>query len=473
MIDYKGIGFKAGLEVHQQLEGRKLFCHCPTIHSEREDFVIERELRVSASETGKIDVAAAFELAKGKRFVYHGSYDSCCLVELDEEPPHSINEVALDTALMISMLLKAKITQELHVMRKIVIDGSNVAGFQRTMLIARNGMLDTSSGPVRINSICLEEEAAQKIKEDNEKVEYSLDRLGIPLIEIATEADIKNAEHAKEVAALLGMILRSTERVKRGLGTIRQDINVSVKNGPKVELKGFQDLRSITKVIEKEVERQSKLFEVGKLVSEVRKVEDDFSTTFVRPMPGAERMYPETDIEPIRVTDMMLKIIKTPELISEKSLRLESSYGLKTELASELIKEKIDFESFVKRFKNIEPEFLARTLVETPKDIKKRYKLNMPRKLIEEILSYLNEGKITKSAVEELLINSSRTGKIEKIDIIQFRPVSDKELEQIIKSVIERNKGAPLNALMGEAMKELRGRVDGKRVMELIKKFSL
>ncbi|GAF96681.1 unnamed protein product, partial [marine sediment metagenome] len=147
---------------------------------------------------------------------------STCLVELDEEPPRPINQEAIGIALEISLLLKAKIIDEIQVMRKIVIDGSNVSGFQRTALIATDGYIETSLGEVRIPVICLEEEAAKKIKETKDSATYRLDRLGIPLIEIATEPDIKNPEHAKETASLLGMILRSTGKVKRGLGTIRQ-----------------------------------------------------------------------------------------------------------------------------------------------------------------------------------------------------------------------------------------------------------
>ena len=162
MISYKKLGFKAGIEVHQQLETHKLFCHCPSItnKTEKPDFIIKRRLRASAGEEGKMDIAALYEMQKGKEFIYEAYEDSNCLVELDSEPPHSVNEDALDTALMVAQMLNAKLVDEVQVMRKVVVDGSNVSGFQRTMLVGVDGYLDTSLGRVGITIICLEEEAA-------------------------------------------------------------------------------------------------------------------------------------------------------------------------------------------------------------------------------------------------------------------------------------------------------------------------
>src|SRR3989344_477864 len=237
-LDYDKLGFRCGLEIHQQLDTNKLFCNCPSIvRDENPDILIKRRLRAVAGETGKIDIAAKYELEKNKEFIYEACSTSTCLVELDEEPPHPINQEALDITLQIALLLKAKIVDEVQMMRKTVIDGSNVSGFQRTALVATDGYIETSLGKVRIPIICLEEEAAKKISETKDSVTYRLDRLGIPLVEIGTEADIKNPEHAKETASLLGMILRSTGKVKRGLGTIRQDVNISIREGARTEIK--------------------------------------------------------------------------------------------------------------------------------------------------------------------------------------------------------------------------------------------
>ena len=168
-----------------------------------------------------------------------------------------------------------------------------------------------------------------------------MDRLGIPLIEIGTEADIKDPEHAKEVAEKLGMILRSTGKVKRGLGTIRQDVNVSIKNGSRVEIKGFQDLRKMPLIIKNEIKRQQKT----KVKPEVRKANPNGSTTFLRPIPGSARMYPETDIKPIPITKKLLSSIKKPELISEKVQKYEK-IGIPTNTARELVKQNVNLEDY-------------------------------------------------------------------------------------------------------------------------------
>ena len=228
-IDYNGMGFRCGMEIHQQLSGKKLFCSCPSINSAEEPKIrVERKLRVAAGELGKTDVAAEYEAKKGRYFIYESSPEDTCLVEYDECPPYPLNEELLDATLMISLLLNANVVDEVQVMRKTVIDGSNTSGFQRTALVATDGYVETSKGKVRIPTICLEEEAAQKVEEAQKYVRYRLDRLGIGLVEIATATDIMNPEHAKETASIIGMILRSTGKVKRGLGTIRQDVNVSI-----------------------------------------------------------------------------------------------------------------------------------------------------------------------------------------------------------------------------------------------------
>ena len=237
-LDSKNLDFKCGLEIHQQLETHKLFCKCPSLtNTDKVDYTISRKLKASAGELGKTDIAALYETKKDKTFIYEVNKDTACLVELDESPPEELNKEALKTVLQVALLLNAKIIDEIQVMRKVVVDGSNVSGFQRTALIAVNGFLKTSKGQIKIQTICLEEEAAKKIKQDEKSITYNLDRLGIPLIEIATDSCIKDTEHAKEVAELIGMVLRSTGKVKRGLGTIRQDVNVSIKGHPRVELK--------------------------------------------------------------------------------------------------------------------------------------------------------------------------------------------------------------------------------------------
>jgi len=263
-LDYRALGLICGIEIHQQLDTAcKLFCGCPTKHREVEEsnFEFFRYLRPSRSELGEIDRAALEEVLVTRRFHYK-SYDSTCLVEADEEPPREINAKALEISLIIARLLNMKIVDELETMRKMVIDGSNTSGFQRTGYVGSDGSIETSEGAVGISILSLEEEAARIIEDRGDSVVYSLDRLGIPLVEIGTAPDIISPAHAREVASYLGMILRSTGRVKRGLGTIRQDVNVSIKGGARVEIKGVQALNLVDKVVEFEALRQVRLLEI-------------------------------------------------------------------------------------------------------------------------------------------------------------------------------------------------------------------
>ncbi|MEM1554942.1 MAG: Glu-tRNA(Gln) amidotransferase subunit GatE [Desulfurococcaceae archaeon] len=260
---YAKHGLRIGLEIHVQLDTKhKLFCNCPTMLSEDNEDVFERELRPARSELKEVDVAAMFEWKRGRRFEYYASRDYSCLVEADEEPPHEVNREALVTALAVARALNMYVPDRIYVMRKIVLDGSNTSGFQRTMLVALNGYIDDEEGRVGIQTLCLEEDAARKVVEDVNKVTYRLDRLGIPLIEIATAPDIKNPKQAWRVAYKLGQLVRLTGKAKRGLGTIRQDLNVSIRGGGKVEIKGVQHISLIPIVIENEFMRQIKLLEI-------------------------------------------------------------------------------------------------------------------------------------------------------------------------------------------------------------------
>jgi glutamyl-tRNA(Gln) amidotransferase subunit E len=275
-IDYKKIGFKCGIEIHQQLDTAKLFCSCPSVMREdKPDLVVERSMRAVAGELGVVDPAALHEFFRNRRLLYEAYSDTTCLVELDEEPPHPLNQDALKVAIEVAVLLKARLVDELQVMRKTVIDGSNTAGFQRTILLAMDGVLETSEGVIGIPTICLEEDAGRKIAENGNVITYRLDRLGIPLVEIATTPDIKNPRHAREVAEALGMLLRATGKVKRGLGTIRQDINVSIAEGNRIEVKGVQELNAIPKLIENEVKRQLGLIDIKKELMSRSKTDTD------------------------------------------------------------------------------------------------------------------------------------------------------------------------------------------------------
>ena len=246
---------KSGIEVHQQLATGKLFCDCPAELSEEVRGRVVRRLRATSGENLAVDPAAAFQASRDLRFRYE-VVPSSCLVELDEEPPHGLSAAALDVALTMATLLHARVLDEIEVMRKIVVDGSNTAGFQRTALVAVDGRLEVGGHTVSVPTICLEEDAARKVAESPGEITYRIDRLGIPLVEIATGPEITSGAQAREVAEEIGMLLRTTGRVRRGIGTIREDVNISIEGGARVEIKGVQELRLLQRYAEGEEARQ-------------------------------------------------------------------------------------------------------------------------------------------------------------------------------------------------------------------------
>ena len=267
----KNAGVKVGLEIHQQLAtNKKLFCNCNPIESDEYSIKFQRKLRASKSELGEFDPAALFESTKSKTIMYYANNESSCLVEQDEEPPHELDEDARKIALIIASALKSNIFSEIYPMRKTVIDGSNTTGFQRTMLISQGGFFNTGETKIGIQSICLEEDAAKNLGDEGSVRKFGLERLGIPLVEIATEPFEVELTEIKKIALSLGRILRSTKKVKRGLGSIRQDVNVSIKDGGGVviEVKGVQQLDQLEKVVEYEAKRQHGLLKISKKIQE-------------------------------------------------------------------------------------------------------------------------------------------------------------------------------------------------------------
>ncbi|PIN90656.1 Glu-tRNA(Gln) amidotransferase GatDE subunit E [Candidatus Pacearchaeota archaeon CG10_big_fil_rev_8_21_14_0_10_32_14] len=486
-INYEKLGFKAGLEIHQQLDTKKLFCDCPSIlRNDTPDFIVKRKLHAMAGETGEVDAAAKHEAEKEKTFVYQGYHDTNCLIEIDEEPPHPINEEALIIGIQISELLNCKIIPITQIMRKTVVDGSNTSGFQRTVLIAKDGYIETSQGKVGIESVCLEEDAARIVErgENSHEVIYRLDRLGIPLIEIATAPDIKNSECAKEAALKLGGILRSC-RVKRGLGTIRQDVNMSVRHGERIEIKGFQDIRNIEKTIEHETLRQIELVKNKKSSSEVRQSLPDFSTKFLRPMPGSARMYPETDLPLLKISrDLINEAKKTlPIVLSKEEMEDELR---KTGLSKEMIKlilkeEKVDeFKELLYSAKGLSKnaDLIVKMLIMYRKEISTKEKISLEEienilheDILEEILKSLSEEKISEGHIKEIMTDIVK-GK-EFSEAIKKEKVDHHELEEKIHNIIKSKPGYNANAYMGLVMadSQLKGKIDGKTAMEVIQKL--
>lgn len=325
-INYNELGFKCGIEIHQQLAtDTKLFCNCPVdLEDESDDYRISRYLRAVEGETGEKDEAAEVAAEQSRQYVYKYYERNNCLVELDEEPPHSMNEEALETVLTFARMVDAEIPEEIQVMRKMVVDGSNTSGFQRTAMIGLEGRLETETGEVNIDDIELEEESAGIHKRDQDKALYDLNRLGVPLIEVGTDASIENPQHAKEVAKKIGMLLRSTGKARRGLGTIRQDVNVSIEDGARVEIKGFQDVENIDKVIENEVKRQKNLVEIGNNLEE-KNVEIQESTP----------LFEDTEnqiISTVLDNDGAVYALKLPELTGKMKQKISGERYLAQEL---------------------------------------------------------------------------------------------------------------------------------------------
>jgi len=602
-MDYKALGLKAGIEIHQQLDtAEKLFCRCPTTLRKTEEHTGEffRYLHATVSEMGEIDRAAAEEMMDLRQFHYL-TYDTTCLVENDEEPPAPMNREALGIALTIAKTFAMHPVEQVHTMRKLVIDGSNTSGFQRTALVAMGGVLP--NGGV-VETICLEEEAAQRVEGST----FSLDRLGIPLVEITTSPCMHTPEDVQQTAEYIGMVLRSTGKVKRGLGTIRQDINVSIAAGARVEIKGVQELDLIAEVVRREVQRQANLLairdelrarnasvgeetydvtplfaettssilkkakvirafvlhgfaglvgreiqpgrrlgseisdyvkkcglggifhtdelpaygvtaeEVARLrehlgvsdgdavilvsgskektacgvkqarhrarlafegvPEETRKMLEEGSTAYMRPLPGAARMYPETDVFPVAITDAIWDGVGVPELLCDLATRFESELGLDPAVARQ-----VAYSESLPLFRaavdaGIRPNLAARTTLATLKELG-RDGVAVERITHAEILAVLRaveDGTVAKEAIPEILTAIAAGTAVADAVGAHAGGMSDGDLAALVRVIVAdraefvREKGMrALGPLMGLVMEEARGKVDGKKVSEALR----
>lgn len=468
---------KCGIEIHQQLDTHKLFCNCPSVlRKDEPEFEVNRRLHAVAGESGEIDIAAKYATEQKKEFVYQG-YDTTCLVELDEEPPHELNQEALQIVLHIALLLNCQILPITQIMRKTVLDGTNTSGFQRTILIAREGWVETKFGKVRIKGMNLEEDSARIINREENKAVYRLDRLGIPLVEIETYPDITSAEQAKEVALYLGDILRSC-KVKRGIGTIRQDVNISIEGHPRVEVKGFQDVKMFIPTIEKEVERQRQNLSNKKLAGEVRNALPNGETEFLRPIPGASRMYPETDLPLLKISREIINEAKRtlPKLRSEVHGELKQK-GLSDEMIKLLSHgDKIEeFEALLKIIND--PNFIAKVLFLIPREIISRFpeneKENIEEKLnldiIESVINAVAKGKISKEDVKHIMEEIAKGKAFEEAIKIEKHDLGDIESE--IAKIVKEKPGLSVGGYMGLIMAKFKGKVNGKEATEILNKL--
>ncbi len=272
--DYEALGFKAGIEIHAQLSSeKKLFCHCPAVLTQEEpQSIVQRKFRPVLGEMGVYDPALLVEFKKGHTIFYE-VFESICTYELDETPPFQINDEALYSCIKLAKMMNCDIVEETSVCRKNYLDGSVPCGFQRTALVGYNGHINIKKAQSVIDEkklpitwIYIEEDAARK---DNERTKgnqiyFKLDRLGIPLIEIVTHHNLSSPTEVVSAARTLGMLIKSSGIARKGLGTLRQDLNVSIKEGNRVELKGIQLLQLIPLAINIEIQRQEGLVAIKK-----------------------------------------------------------------------------------------------------------------------------------------------------------------------------------------------------------------
>ncbi len=262
--EYVSLGFKCGLEIHQQLlTQKKLFCHCPAgLYSNKYDVEILRHMRPTLSELGEYDGTALMEFKTKKEIIYRLNNKSACTYEFDDTPPFAMNEEALDIALEIAILLQCNLVSELHISRKQYLDGSIPTGFQRTTILGVDGKIPYKNKKIRIYQLGLEEDSCREISDAGHIRIYNTDRLGMPLIETVTYPDIKDPWEAAEVAEVIRRLTRVTGKVRTGIGATRQDVNVSIKNGTRIEIKGVPRIPLIPKLVHNEAMRQKSLLEI-------------------------------------------------------------------------------------------------------------------------------------------------------------------------------------------------------------------
>ena len=267
---YKKLGFRCGLEIHQQLKTRKkLFCRCPArIYQKKNDYDAEivRHMRPTLSELGEYDGTALMEFKTRKNIMYRIQNETCCTYDIDDTPPFPLNREALGIAMEVALLLKTSIVGELHITRKQYLDGSIPTGFQRTAILGIEGKIPLSKKNVRIIQLSIEEDACREVSDIGHERIYTTDRLGIPLIETVTYPDMETPGEAAEAAHYIRFLTRSTGKMNTGIGAAREDVNVSIAGGSRVEIKGVAHIRWIPELTHNEAFRQKALLEIKKIL---------------------------------------------------------------------------------------------------------------------------------------------------------------------------------------------------------------
>lgn len=280
--DYEKIGFKSGLEVHQQLlTDKKLFCHCPagkyqsSYHAE-----ILRHMRPTLSELGEYDGTALMEFKTKKDIIYRMHYDTVCTYEMDDTPPFLINDQALDIALEVGMLFNGYVVDELHIARKQYLDGSIPTGFQRTAITCVGGKIPYKDRVINLIQMSIEEDSCREVSDIGHKRVYITDRLGMPLIETVTYPEMKTPQEVAEVNNILRRLVRSTGKVRTGIGAGREDVNVSVRGGTRVEIKGVPNIKRIPLLVYNEAMRQWNLLRLREVLANKGITTETFSAEY-------------------------------------------------------------------------------------------------------------------------------------------------------------------------------------------------
>ena len=276
--DYQAIGMKSGLEIHQQLDTKKkLFCRCPILpYSDRVDAQILRHMRPTLSELGEYDGTALMEFKTKKNIIYQINKETVCTYEMDDTPPFELNEQALDIALEITMLLGCKLVSEIHIARKQYLDGSIPTGFQRTTILGVDGSIPYGDRRIGIIQLGLEEDACREVTDIGHDRVYRTDRLGIPLIETVTYPEMRTPQEVADVAQVIRHLTRSTGKVRTGIGRTRQDVNVSVTGGRRIEIKGVPRIPMIPLLVHNEAFRQLALLDIMKTLNDRGVTEETF-----------------------------------------------------------------------------------------------------------------------------------------------------------------------------------------------------
>ncbi|MBN2054069.1 Glu-tRNA(Gln) amidotransferase subunit GatE [bacterium] len=263
-LNYEALGFKAGLEIHQQLRtGKKLFCRCPARYCNGpHDAEVLRHMRPTLSELGEYDGTALMEFKTKKTVIYRIFQAVDCTYEMDDTPPFLVNQEALEIALEIALLLDLNIVDEMHISRKQYLDGSIPTGFQRTAIVGVNGSLPLDGRDIEIIQLGLEEDACREVSDVGHTITFKADRLGFPLVEVVTAPQLRNPNEVMAMAELIRRVLRSTGKVRTGLGAGREDVNVSIRGGTRVEIKGVSRIPAIGRLVHNEALRQKSLLEI-------------------------------------------------------------------------------------------------------------------------------------------------------------------------------------------------------------------